>query len=83
VVGQAVAPKAVPYRSGMTVLDLIIQVGGLSQFASGNRAKIIRNDGTATREIRVRLNDLVNKGKVAENVPLLPGDILVIPETLF
>ncbi len=83
VVGQAVAPRAVPYRSGMTVLDLVIQVGGLSQFASGNRAKIIRNEGQSSREIRVRLDDLLNKGKMAENVPLLPGDVLVIPETLF
>ena len=83
VVGQAVAPKAVPFRNGMTVLDLVIQVGGLSQFAAGNRAKIIRTEGQSTREIRVRLNDLINKGKVTENVALQPGDILVIPETLF
>jgi len=83
VVGQAVAPKAVPFRNGMTVLDLVIQVGGLSQFAAGNRAKIVRTEGQSTREIRVRLNDLINKGKVTENVALQPGDILVIPETLF
>ena len=83
VVGQAVAPKAVPYRSGMTVLDLVIEVGGLSQFAAGNRAKIVRTEGQSTREIRVRLSDLLNKGKISENVPLRPGDILVIPETLF
>jgi polysaccharide biosynthesis/export protein len=83
VVGQAVAPRAIPFRNGMTVLDLVIQVGGLSQFAAGNRAKIVRTEGQSTREIRVRLNDLINKGKVAENVALQPGDILVIPETLF
>ena len=83
VVGQAVSPKAVPYRSGMTVLDLVIEVGGLSQFAAGNRAKIVRTEGQSTREIRVRLSDLLNKGKISENVPLRPGDILVIPETLF
>ncbi len=83
VVGQAVSPKAVPYRSGMTVLDLVIEVGGLSQFAAGNRAKIVRTEGHSTREIRVRLSDLLNKGKISENVPLQPGDILVIPETLF
>ena len=83
VVGQAVSPKAVPYRSGMTVLDLVIEVGGLSQFAAGNRAKIVRVEGQSTREIHVRLNDLLNKGKISENVALRPGDILVIPETLF
>ena len=83
VVGQAVAPRAVPYRNGMTVLDLVIEVGGLSQFAAGNRAKIIRTEGNKTNEIRVRLNDLLNKGRVEQNVALQPGDILVIPETLF
>lgn len=83
VVGQAVAPKAVPYRNGMTVMDLVIEVGGLSQFAAGNRAKIIRTDNSGTHEIRVRLSDLLNKGKISENVTLKPGDILVIPETLF
>jgi polysaccharide export outer membrane protein len=67
----------------MTVVDLMIQVGGLSQFAAGNRAKIIRREGQSTREIRVRLSDLLNKGKITENVTLQPGDILVIPETLF
>lgn len=83
VIGQAVSPKALPYHSGMTVVDLMIQVGGLSQFAAGNRAKIIRREGTSTREIKVRLSDLLNKGKITENVTLQPGDILVIPETLF
>jgi len=83
VVGQAVSPKAIPYRSGMTVLDLVIEVGGLSQFAAGNRAKIIRYlPGGQTKEIHVRLHDLVDKGRITENIPLEPGDILFIPETL-
>jgi polysaccharide biosynthesis/export protein len=84
VVGQAVSPRAVPFRNGMTVLDLVIEVGGLSQFAAGNRAKIIRpGKQGAAKEIKVRLGDLLNKGKVSENITLEPGDILVIPETLF
>jgi polysaccharide export outer membrane protein len=83
VVGQAVTPRAIPFRAGMTVLDLVIEVGGLSQFAAGNRAKIIRSEGGANREIHVRLDDLLNKGKVSENINLQPGDILFIPETLF
>ena len=83
VVGQAVSPRAVPYRSGMTVLDLVIQVGGLSQFAAGNRAKIVRSEDGSTRELRVRLDDLMNKGRISENIALHPGDILVIPETRF
>jgi polysaccharide biosynthesis/export protein len=82
VVGQAVAPKAVAYRAGMTLMDLMIQVGGLSQFAAGNRAKIIREDGSGTHEIRVHLKDLLN-GKISENVVLKPGDLVVIPQTLF
>lgn len=85
VVGRGVpTPKGLPYRSGMTVLDLVLETGGLSQFAAGNRAKIIRASGKdAVREIRVHLDDLLNKGRVAENVALEPGDILVIPETWF
>jgi polysaccharide export outer membrane protein len=82
VVGQAVAPKALQYRQGMTVLDVIIEVGGLSEFASGNRARIIREvDGKRT-EIRVRVDDLLNKGRTDRNVPMLPGDVLVIPESI-
>jgi polysaccharide biosynthesis/export protein len=83
VVGQGVNPRAVPYRNGMTVLDLVIEVGGLSQFAAGNRAKIIRTDRTGTHEIPVKLNDLLNKGRVVENVALQPGDVLFIPESFF
>lgn len=82
VVGQAVAPKSVAYRSGMTLMDLMIQVGGLSQFAAGNRAKLIRSDASGPHEIRVRLKDLLN-GKISENIVLKPGDLVVIPQTLF
>lgn len=83
VVGQAATPKAVPYRSGMSVLDVMIEVGGLTKFAAGNDAKIIRHlpDG---REITipVRLGDLMN-GEIKYNVRMHPGDILIIPESLF
>jgi polysaccharide export outer membrane protein len=82
VVGQAAAPKALQYRQGMTVLDVVIEVGGLSEFAAGNRARIVRNvDGKRT-EIRVRLDDLLNKGRIDENKPMMPGDLLVIPESV-
>jgi polysaccharide export outer membrane protein len=84
IVGRGVTtPRGFPYRSGMTVLDLVLQAGGLSEFAAGNRAKIIRTDAAGTHEIRVRLDDLLNKGKVADNIRLEPGDILVIPEAWF
>jgi polysaccharide export outer membrane protein len=83
VVGEAVSPRALQFRQGMTVLDVIIEVGGLSEFAAGNRAKIIRKSGGEQIEINVRLNDLINRGKVEENVSMRPGDVLIIPESFF
>jgi polysaccharide biosynthesis/export protein len=82
VVGQAVTPKAVRYRQGMTVLDVVIEVGGLSQFAAGNRARIVRSVGGKETEIRVRLEDLINGGRIEENVQMLPGDVLIIPQSI-
>ncbi|MGH8182142.1 MAG: XrtA/PEP-CTERM system exopolysaccharide export protein [Rhodanobacteraceae bacterium] len=83
VVGQAATPKAVPYRSGMTLLDVMIDVGGLTKFAAGNSAKIVRHlaDGQE-QTIPVRLGDLMN-GAVKDNVAMRPGDILIIPQSLF
>ena len=83
VVGQAVEPMALQYKQGMTVLDVLIQVGGLSEFASGNRAKIIRKRGGEEITIRVRLNDLVNDGDIEQNVEMFPGDVLIIPQSFF
>ena len=83
VVGQAVSPQALQYRQGMTVLDVMIEVGGLSEFASGNKAKIIRKTNTGEVEIRVRLDDLLNKGDIDENVQMHAGDVLIIPESFF
>jgi polysaccharide export outer membrane protein len=83
VVGQAVTPKSVPYRSGMTVLDLMIDVGGLTKFAAGNSAKIVRHlPGGKEETIPVRLGALMN-GEVKYNVAMRPGDILIIPQSLF
>ena len=83
VVGQATTPKAVPYRSGMTLLDVMIDVGGLTKFASGNKAKIVRRlpDGSE-KSVPVRLGDLMN-GAVKDNVAMHPGDILIIPQSMF
>lgn len=81
VVGQASAPQAIPFRQEMTVLDVMIQVGGLGENAAGNRARIIRREGDQQIEIPVRLDDLLNKGKIAANVPMRPGDVLIIPES--
>lgn len=83
VVGQAAKPEAVPYRSGMTLLDVMINVGGLTKFAAGNGAKIVRHlpDGKE-QTIPVRLGDLMN-GRVKYNVAMHPGDILIIPQSIF
>jgi len=83
VVGQAVEPRAIPYRQNMTLLDVMIEVGGLAEFAAGNRARIIRREGNQETDIPVRINDLLDKGKTSANVAMRPGDVLIIPESRF
>jgi polysaccharide biosynthesis/export protein len=83
VIGQVAKPQAVAYREGMTVLDAILTVGGLAEFAAGNRAKIVRKENGKEVTIRVKLDDLVNKGRMDQNVALKPGDVLVVPESFF
>jgi len=83
VVGQAIAPASLQFKQGMTLLDVMIEVGGLAEFAAGNRAKIIRKQNGQQIEIRVRLDDLLNDGKIDENVAMRPGDVLIIPESWF
>jgi polysaccharide export outer membrane protein len=83
VIGQATQPQSIPYRENMSLLDVMITVGGLTEFAAGNRASIVRRVGTEQRSFRVRLNDLINDGDIAANVPMRPGDILIIPESWF
>ena len=82
-VGQVRTPQGVPFREGMTVLDLVLAVGGMTEFAAGNRAKLVRQAGDAHTEIKVRLADVVNKGDLKQNVKLKPGDVLVVPESMF
>lgn len=83
VVGQAANPQALPYRSGMTLLDVMIAVGGLGEFAAGNRARLIRRVDGKTTETRVRLDDLLNDGDIRANMQIQPGDVLIIPESRF
>ena len=83
VVGQVAHPQALPYREGMTVLDAILAVGGLTQFASGNRSRIVRMENGREVDIKVKLEDLVNNGDVKQNLPLKPGDVLVVPQSMF
>lgn len=83
VLGQAAQPRSIPFRDRMTLMDAIIEVGGLTEFAAGNRARLVRTENGESREIRVRLHDLINRGKMSENVPLQPGDVIIIPEAVF
>lgn len=83
VVGQVTHPQGVAYREGMKVLDVVLAVGGLGQFAAGNRSKIVRMEGGKSQEIKVKLTDLLNKGDMKQNVAVKPGDVLVVPESLF
>ena len=87
VVGEAVKPMAIPYKKDMTLLDVMIQVGGLTQYADGNRAKLIRRivkqDKQQELATPVRLEDLVKKGDISANALIHPGDVLIIPEAWF
>lgn len=83
VIGQVLHPQALPYRDGMTVLDAVLAVGGLTQFAAGNRAHLERNDNGKPQELKVKLDALVNSGDMNQNLLLRPGDVLVVPETRF
>jgi polysaccharide export outer membrane protein len=83
VVGQAAHPQSLPYRNGMTLLDVMIAVGGLGEFAAGNRARLVRNQDGKPNEMRVRLQDLLNGGDIGANLPMQPGDVLIIPQSRF
>lgn len=83
VVGQAAQPMALQFKQGMTVLDVMIEVGGLAEFAAGNRAKIIRKTPDGEVEIKVKLDDLLNEGDISQNVTMMPGDVLIIPQSFF
>lgn len=82
VVGQAAKPQALPYRQKMTLLDVMIAVGGLTDFADGNGASITRvSEGN--KRYSVRLKDLIKRGDISANVEMKPGDILIIPQGWF
>ena len=83
VVGQATRPQALAYRDHMTLLDLMIAVGGVTQYAAGNNATIVRIANGKRHQFRVRIDDLLNDGDMSANVAMLPGDILIVPEAWF
>ena len=83
VIGEATEPSAIPYRDHMTVLDLMIAVRGLTKYAAGNSAIIVRGVGDKRETIHVRLSDLIKNGDIDQNIELLPGDTLIIPQSWF
>lgn len=82
VVGEATRPQFLPYKQKMTLLDVMIAVGGLTDFADGNRA-IIQRMSDGNKQYAVRLKDLIKRGDISANVEMRPGDILIIPQSLF
>jgi polysaccharide export outer membrane protein len=83
IIGEAADPQAIPYQANMTVLDVMIAVHGLTRFASGNGAELVRNTDGHQVTIPVRLDDLIKDGDVSANVLVEPGDILIIPQAWF
>jgi polysaccharide export outer membrane protein len=85
VVGATEKPASIPYRANMTLLDAMIAVGGLSQYAAGNKAKLVRYDRATGRqtEFALQISNLLKKGDSAANVALQPGDVIIIPESMF
>jgi polysaccharide export outer membrane protein len=84
VIGEATEPTAIPYRDHMTLLDVMIATKGLTKYAAGNRAVIVRVDpGGKRRSINVRLSDLIKDGDISQNIEMAPGDTLIIPQSWF
>ena len=83
IVGEAVTPKSIPYQAHMTVLDAMIAAGGLTPYAAGNRAKIVRHVDGKELDLNVRLSDLLKNGDLGANTDLRPGDIIIIPQSYF
>lgn len=82
IVGEAARPQAVPYRQDMTLLDVMIQVGGMTDFADGNSAVLIRGSQNG-KQYAIRLKDLLKRGDISANVAMLPGDIVMVPQSWF
>lgn len=83
VVGEAAKPQALNYREKMSLIDLMIAVGGMTDFAAGNKAYILRTEDGKQERLGVRLDDLLKGGDISANVDMRPGDVLVVPESLF
>jgi polysaccharide biosynthesis/export protein len=83
VIGQVKSPQNIGYREGMTVLDAILAVGGVTDFAAPGRTKVVRKTGDKTEEIRIYLDKVLEKGELKYNLPLRAGDVIVVPESRF
>jgi polysaccharide export outer membrane protein len=83
ITGAVQQPVSLPYRQGMTVLDAVLEAGGVTEFASANRAKLYRRNGEGTKVIPVELGRILSRGELQSNYQLLPGDIVSVPERLF
>jgi len=83
VVGEAAKPQVLAYRQKMTILDVMIAVGGLTDFADGNGATLLRSADGSTKQYGVRLKDLIRRGDISANVEMKPGDVLIIPQSFF
>jgi len=85
IVGATEKPASIPFRANMTLLDAMIAVGGLSEYAAGNRAKLVRYDSTSGKQVeyRLRLDSLLKRGDIKANVKMEPGDVIIIPESTF
>jgi polysaccharide export outer membrane protein len=83
IIGEAAQPKALPYRANMTLLDAMIEVGGLTRYAAGDRATLVRTVDGTQNTYSVHIDSLIKDGDIKSNVPLSPGDIIIIPQRFF
>ncbi len=83
IIGEASQPQSMPYRQQMTLLDVMIAVGGLTEFADGNGASIVRIEDGRQQQYGIRIKDLIQGGEIDANVDILPGDIVIIPESWY
>jgi polysaccharide export outer membrane protein len=83
VTGAVRSPRSIPHRQGMTVLDAVLDAGGVNDFASPNRTKVYRKTKEKTEVFDIELGDILNKGRLETNLLLKPGDVITVPERLF
>jgi polysaccharide export outer membrane protein len=83
VIGNVMSPQSVPYREDLRLLDVLVAVGGLDEYAAGNRSQLVRTIGNQTTECRVRLDNLLKDGDMSQNIFVYPGDVIIVPESRF